>query len=155
MAVQTNGASPALGSARSMRVGGRDLKYGPLPYRVRGEVENLYFPEAKGPAERIEEMVSTLPEPERAAYDDLLRDTRKMALGYRLSIESPDAAEFFTADAEHWASFLSASLPVFNAFREDPDWSLLAGEMTKGQRMEMYAQSLEIGAYAPKSLVGA
>ena len=145
-------ASPVLASARAVKIGGVDYKYGPLPYRVRGELENLYLPNARTPYEKIKEEVDKLSPEEQEACGDMLDNARRMSAGWQHSVESDDAFGYFSASNERWAEFLSAVLPAFNAFRQPPDWLALAEGTTKGDRDEMYAQCLEIGAYLPKFL---
>lgn len=145
-------ASPVLASARTVKIGGADYRYGPLPYRVRGELENIYLPQARTPYEKIKEEVDKLSAEEQEGCAEMLDNARRMSAGWQHSVESEDAFACFSASNERWAEFLSVVLPVFNSFRQTPDWLALAEGTTKGDRDEMYAQCLEIGAYLPKFL---
>lgn len=144
-------ASPVLASARTVKIGGVDYRYGPLPYRLRGELENLYFPEARSPYARAKEEVDPLSEEDRDYYLERLEMLRVLSLGWRPSLEEEAALEFFAGSDERWAAFLAVVLPVFNAMKPEVDFAEVAGWTTKGDREEMYSQCVEVGEYAPKS----
>lgn len=144
-------ASPVLASARTVKIGGVDYRYGPLPYRLRGELENLYFPHARTMYQREMARFEHVTEEQAEQLRGELDYLRRLSLAEKPSIESTDAFEFFAESDENWAGFLAVVLPVFNAMRPESDYEGLALATTKGDRDLMYSQAVEVGEFAPKS----
>ncbi len=161
--MQRTAASPILASPHSTKIAGADYRYGALTYQARGELENLYFPNAKTPYQHMmeewesldpeeqEDQLSRLTPEERAHRQKGLDSLRRGSERWQHNVEDLDAFLYFTSSDERWGSFLSGALPRFNPFNVPPDWQHRASQCTKGQRDEMFCVCLEVGPYAPKS----
>lgn len=148
-------ASPIVAAPRSFVFGSRNLKYRPLSYAKRGQLEEIYRPAFKTPLDRYEEMIAKyqadpswleVPEETRKYVEvDGRAQARLNSLGAEPHLESPDAKTYFLE--ENLAGFLSV---VFGD-EAKVDYEAVAQALTKGESEDMYDYCLEIGAYVPKS----
>lgn len=150
--MQQRTASPAVAAPHTLKLGGRAYGYGPLSFRARGELENVYFQAARSPYERYAEAVQQGLQEDPDYWQPQLDALRRASVGWRANLEEDQSREFFTTGPGR-GELVRVALTEHTRPAPDPqtDWSALADELTKGQLDHVFAVCLETGEYAPKS----
>jgi hypothetical protein len=157
------------GSPKSVQVkkGGRTetLQYGPLTYAQRGELDLIYAPSARSPAERMREYLGNLTPlelqlkggPEWAEASQQKADAG--SVGYEPNVEDGFAELLFLRNVgrapgdgrDYRAAFLRVALAQRHPTLTEEQCAEYAGLLTKGQFQDIWNYCLELGPYRPKS----
>lgn len=140
------------------------IKYGPLTYKARGELERLYAEVAVNPLDAFDRAVEDA-SPEdierEGGPEGIARQRRQVEQAARYWSPNPEeeAARLLLlenvgrpegSDRDYRAAFLAVALGQFSPGMTEEQAAHYADQLTKGQLRDVYNLALETGPYAPK-----